>query len=160
MYPFFFTNLYKYLCYFCISEYFYQYFKSFFVLYFFLGEAIKKIQNYGHCPNRGGGVSGWRSSSKVVFYKKVCILNLWTVSLFEIDIHASKHMNFWITYQPKPYQKNSTFWFLRNWFCNFKLFVSKCQNAQPTARGGGLVVFFMASLTIIKSLLIQNQKIK
>ena len=27
-----------------------------------------------------------------------------------------------------PYQKNFTFWFIRNWFCNFKLFVSKCPN--------------------------------
>ena len=31
------------------------------------------------------------------------------ISYFEIDPHASKHINFSITYQPKPYQKNSTF---------------------------------------------------
>ena len=35
------------------------------------------------------------------------ITDLWTVSLFWIDLHASKHMNFSITYQPnflRPYQ--------------------------------------------------------
>ena len=31
-------------------------------------------------------------------------------------------------YQPKPYQKKITFWLIRNWFYNFKLFVSKCSN--------------------------------
>ena len=71
---------------------------------------IKK--RYGHVL-RGEGSQ--RASSKVVFYKKVCILDLWT--FFLIDVHASEHMNFNITYKPKIYQKNSTFWFIS--LCNF-----------------------------------------
>ena len=46
-----------------------------------------------------------------------------------------QNMNFNITYLPKPYQKNFTFWFIRNWFCNLKLFVSKCPNFGR-GRGG------------------------
>ena len=30
-----------------------------------------------------------------------------------IDLHASKHIDFRITYQPKPYQKISIFWLIR-----------------------------------------------
>ena len=75
------------------------------------------------------GGRGWRPSSKLVFYQKVCILDLWTV-LFVLN---------WSTWtsisHTKPYQKISTFWFIRNGICNFKLFVSKCPN-YGKGRGG------------------------
>ena len=45
--------------------------------------------------------------------KKYTFLYLLIVSLFEIDLHASKNINFSIIYQPKPYQKNLTFWLIR-----------------------------------------------
>ena len=76
------------------------------------GAIKKKLPNFGHCPNMGGGVSGpaklffekryghvlrgeggQRASSKVVFCKKVCFgvpEELLCVKIIYI-LHASKH---------------------------------------------------------------------
>ena len=50
--------------------------------------------------------------------------------------HASKHLNFSITYQPKPYQKNATFWMVTILSeRDFVHFVSKRSN-YDMGRGG------------------------
>ena len=90
-------------------------------------------KRYGHVL-RGRG--GQRAMSKVVFCKKVCFLAPEELLCVKIStFYMLQNMNFNITYLPKPYQKNFTFWFIRNWFCNFKLFVSKCPN-YGMGRGG------------------------
>ena len=100
-----------------------------------LGEPSKKKntkfwtfieKRYGHVL-RGRG--GQRAMSKVVFCKKVCFLTPEELLCVKIStFYMLQNMNFNITYLPKPYLKNFTSWFIRNWFQNFKLFLSKCPN--------------------------------
>ena len=55
-----------------------------------------------------------------------------------IDLHASKHIYFSITYQPKPYQKISIFWLIRILSeIDFTLSNFRCQNVQTTRGGAG-----------------------
>ena len=71
-----------------------------------------------------------------LFVKQFVLESLKSFSVLKLStFYMLQNMNFNITYLPKPYQKNFPFWFIRNWFCIFKLFLSKCPN-YGRGRGG------------------------
>ena len=83
------------------------------------------------CDGGGGGVWLKVLVQSSFLQKSMYSRSMKSFFVLNWSIHVSKHMK----YQPKPYQKKITFWLIRNWFYNFKLFVSKCSNYF---RGGGL----------------------
>ena len=81
------------------------------------------------------GKGGQRASSKVGFYKKVCILNLWTVFFCFKLIYML--LNIWTSIShtyPSPIRKNLLFDLSEIDFV-FSNFL--CQNVQTTVGGGG-----------------------
>ena len=85
----------------------------------------------------------------LVFVYLCTFVFLCTVSLYfclisivlTIHLHASKHINFSITYQPKPYQRKITFLLIRILSeVDFVLSSFLCQNVQTMVGGGGLQI--------------------
>ena len=69
-------------------------------------------KRYGHVLR---GEAGQRAMSKVVFLKKFVLGSLKSFAVLKLStFYMLQNMNFNITYLPKPYQKNFTFWFIRN----------------------------------------------
>ena len=74
-----------------------------------LGEAKKKDAMQLCFLLKGRHVSrglGWRSLAKIVFTKMFFLIYLDSF-FYENDRHASKHINYSITYQAKSYKKQA-----------------------------------------------------